>query len=315
MFQKICHRAVVFTCLLTFFVTLFGYLARWVDLAEFVVSLRPVYLGVSLILLIITGLTQQKITMRVMMISVLINGAEIAPYYWPQSKPADHQLTLLFYNVDKIRMPNVGVGEVVTLVQTHQPDIAVLREVGKQPAAALLTALSADYPHTFAYQHEARDGVLILSQHPLGESKIIDLSDWRPAVAVDVHLENGTFHLVSPHPPNPFHAMEERNKQLPALAKYVRDAPRPLVVAGDLNVTMWSGWYKQIERAGVRNVRRGNGILPTWRVPGFGFQVPLIYFPLDHVLVSEGVGVFSAETLVSPGSDHQPLLVRLHINN
>ena len=295
------------------FFTLFGYFARWIDFAEFVVSLRPFYFLMGLGILVLGFQQKHKSIMILAGASLLFNGIEFAPYYIPIPKPENYNLTVLFYNVDKIRIPKVGVDEVVELVEAYDSELVVLREVGIKPAGDLTEHFKINYPYTISYQHADHDGVLILSQHPLSNVEITQLGGGRQVVLADIQLDNKTVHLLAPHPTNALFGIEERNQQLIAIKEYIEDYQAPILVVGDLNVTMWSGWYKQIERAGVRNVRYGNGIMPTWRVPGFGFQVPFIYLPLDHILVSNEFEVYSAEALPSPGSDHQPVIARLNI--
>lgn len=293
--------------------TLFGYLAKWVDLAEFAVSLRPLLCLAGSSLLLPSLLFKQKQNAIIVTLSICINLFEFSPYILPTRSASSTNLSVLFYNVDKYRMTQVDIDEVVDLVRETQPDIAVLREVGIPQAAGLLSAFESQYPHTLAYQHAEVDGFVILSRFPLKNTDIFQLGGGRQVGIADIDIAGQLLHLVAPHPTNALHGIEERNQQLTAIADYVATAPRPLIVVGDLNVTMWSGWYKQIERAGVRNVRVGNGILPTWQIPDSSPLESLVYIPLDHILVSQEIGIFSAKTLPSPGSDHQPLLTQLEI--
>ena len=119
-------------------------------------------------------------------------------------------------------------------------------------------------------------------------------------------IDTKTVHLVAPHPTNLLYSFDERNSQLAAVAAYAQTAP---IIAGDLNVTMWSYWYKQIEQTGLENARRGRGILASWDSP-----IPLVRLPIDHVLVSAEMKVGSAELLPSTGSDHRPLFVTLTLD-
>ncbi|MFT7587030.1 MAG: endonuclease/exonuclease/phosphatase (EEP) superfamily protein YafD [Cellvibrionaceae bacterium] len=311
-------KIILLLCLLGSFgilaATLFGHLARWVDLAEFVVSLRPLLFLTGSLLLLSSFLLKQKQAAIIVTLSLCINLIEFAPYILPSTSAPRTNLSVLFYNVDKIRMQRVSIDEVADLLDQTQPDIAVLREVGVEQAAELISAFESQYPHTLAYQHSEIDGFVILSRFPLKNTEIIQLGGGRQVGIADVEIDGKLLHLVAPHPTNALHGIEERNRQLATIADYVATAPRPLMIVGDLNVTMWSGWYKQIERAGVRNVRIGNGIMPSWKIPGAVFPGTLIYIPLDHILVSKDIGIFSAETLLSPGSDHQPLLARLKVD-
>ncbi|MEM9774191.1 MAG: endonuclease/exonuclease/phosphatase family protein [Chloroflexota bacterium] len=303
-------------CSTLLLLTLSGYFARWFALAEFAVSFRPFYLWVAIPLVAAGLLFKQHDSLLLLLLCIILNGGEILPYYIPETKGKIYTTTILVYNVDKIRMPQVGVAEVATLVDEADADIVVLREVGTQPAKDLLNRFSSDYIYSFSHQHEERDGVLILSRYPISNAKMIDMGTWRPAAVMNLSIEDELVHLVAPHPANPFHEFEERNRYLDGLTSYLEKfgTDSHLIVAGDLNVTMWSSMYKQIEKTGIRNTRLGHGILPTWRVPGFGFEVPFIYFPLDHVLISDEIYIFSTETLPSPGSDHQPILTRLWIS-
>jgi len=83
--------------------------------------------------------------------------------------------------------------------------------------------------------------------------------------------------------------------------------PRPLVLAGDLNTTPFSGVFTRFVRdSGLRDSNLGFGISPTWMR-----KTPWFAIPLDHVLVSDDLLVYDRRLGPACGSDHNPVIVEL----
>ena len=96
-----------------------------------------------------------------------------------------------------------------------------------------------------------------------------------------------------------------RNVQLHSVIELVAQASGEVLLLGDLNASVWGRHYRHFEDAtGLRNARRGKGILPTW--PTF---MPPAMIPIDHVLVSSRIGIADIKTGPRIGSDHLPLIV------
>ncbi|MCD2189857.1 endonuclease/exonuclease/phosphatase family protein [Actinomycetospora soli] len=100
----------------------------------------------------------------------------------------------------------------------------------------------------------------------------------------------------------------EWRRELDRLAGLVADDPRPTVVVGDLNATLEHRALQRVLR-GMRSAaaevgRAREGTWPAQRPRRLGVAI-------DHVLVSDAVGVGSVEVLDVPGSDHRALLARL----
>jgi endonuclease/exonuclease/phosphatase (EEP) superfamily protein YafD len=109
--------------------------------------------------------------------------------------------------------------------------------------------------------------------------------------------------VAHPTPPLDAATVRRRNEHIRALAEFVRDAGRPAVVAGDLNMTMWNRGYSPLEKtAGLHNARAGEGVGPTWpSLWHFGV-------PLDHILATDRVRLRNFRVLPSIGSDHRPIV-------
>ncbi|NET13198.1 MAG: endonuclease/exonuclease/phosphatase family protein, partial [Okeania sp. SIO1H6] len=98
----------------------------------------------------------------------------------------------------------------------------------------------------------------------------------------------------------------------------------PVILAGDLNITMWSPDYHKLEQeTGLRNSRLGFGIIPTW--PARFNNSVLLYIlsrffqiPIDHCLISSEIKVVNVNTRANSGlnlgSDHLPLITDLFIS-
>jgi endonuclease/exonuclease/phosphatase (EEP) superfamily protein YafD len=79
----------------------------------------------------------------------------------------------------------------------------------------------------------------------------------------------------------------------------------PVVVAGDLNMSPWSPFFSRLVKAsGLTDSEPGFGFQPTWPT----YQ-PILYLPLDHVLVSRDVIVADRRTAADVGSDHLPVVI------
>ena len=97
-----------------------------------------------------------------------------------------------------------------------------------------------------------------------------------------------------------------RNLQLDSVADLAARSPRPLIVVGDLNITMWAHHYQRLEEVSrLSNARRGFGIAPTWPAWLYPGRIPI-----DHVLVSEDIAVTDFAAGPNIGSDHLPIVVK-----
>jgi len=105
------------------------------------------------------------------------------------------------------------------------------------------------------------------------------------------------------------------------ISQYLSKINNHIILAGDLNMSMWSPYYRRlINKTGLHNTRKGFGILPSWRIPKTYKQIPnwLAFFlriPIDHCLVSRGFEVRNTSIEIETGSDHLPLIVNLSMHS
>lgn len=90
--------------------------------------------------------------------------------------------------------------------------------------------------------------------------------------------------------------------------------PGAVMIAGDFNAAPWSAAVARV--AAVSGARVVDGLRMTW-TGGVGGQAGRMFvpggLPIDHVLLSPGVGVRGARTLALPGSDHRAVIVEARV--
>ena len=298
------------TALLTL-VSLAGYFGLFNNYLELTSHFKLQYLLVSFCPFFFFLLRRHSLGLGLSLFCLLINLYNIAPWYLPQSLGSTNniqgqKIRVLQSNVDKYHN---DYAKVISLVREEKPDIAVFLEVGKT-GAKKLEVLQDILPYSIAHQEEEVDGTAIYSKLPLENKSVKSLGKGRRSVLADVTIPGNMISMVASHPSmatgKPF--FEERNSQLDAIAVQVKNKKNSLVV-GDLNITMWSPYYKRfVSEAGLRNARRGFGILPTWPT-----YYPLLSIPIDHCLVGEDIKVLKIRTGRQVGSDHLPLITDLLI--
>ncbi|MEG4225211.1 endonuclease/exonuclease/phosphatase family protein [Microcoleus sp. N9_B2] len=292
--------------------SLAGYLGELNLLLELSSHFKLQYLLVGLSTFIFFALVRsKKIWLLVSAFCIIINLAEIVPWYFPAPAFAGanpgQNLRILHSNVLR---SNRRYSEVISLVKAEQPDIAVFVELNSSWAREL-SVLREIFPYSSTQQESERFGSAIYSKLPLNNSSVRAFSNQRKSLLVDVKFQGKIISLILSHPTVPIKQQSfiDRNQQLAAIGEYAAQVKNPLIVVGDFNTTMWSPFYKNMVKTGnLRNARSGFGILPTW--PTF---MPLAYIPIDHFLVSKEIGVLKIRTGRNVGSDHLPLITDLVI--
>ena len=233
--------------------------------------------------------------------------ARVVPWYFgAEASPADPARSWVRLFVSNVYSGNRHPRRLLALVRQEDPDVVGLIEVDSWWLRRL-GPLREAYPYHYEVPDEHFAGLALYSRVPIGEVHSLSLPGERaaPAIAATLMAPGGDVELVLAHPMSPVGAefIAQRNDQVAALARHARAAQRPLVLAGDLNLTMWNAAYRPLEDvARLRNARQGHGIEPTW--PALG----PIGVPIDHVLGSPGVQLRNFRVLPGIGSDHFPVI-------
>lgn len=300
-------------------VTLFALTSHiaWNPYLELTAHFKLQYLVICLLLLIPLLFSYAKPWLFISFVCIAIQLVEILPWYIPPAWIGTSNSPNLRVLLSNVYVRNQQYEDVLALVKQENPDIAIFQEVDATWATQL-QPLKSSYPYTF----EEPDTTLY-SRSPLNDVSVFGVAVKR-SIAVSLRVNNQDIRLVATHPlpPAPWLA-KLRNEQLNQIAHYIKQQRSPIILIGDLNVTLWSPYYKKlIQETGLKNSRQGFGILPTWPAPTqyasthpiLAFFKPLLWIPLDHCLISPNIKVTNIRTGRSIQSDHLPLIIDLLIS-
>jgi endonuclease/exonuclease/phosphatase (EEP) superfamily protein YafD len=287
-------------------VTSFDFVHRYIELYS---HFRLQYFAASLLLLIVFIVLQSPMYAVLLLVAMAFNASYVLPWYFGATRVENGStIRLLHANV---YAGNDQYERLFELIEAEQPDVIFLQEVSPQWRDATLR-LHADYPYNYVEAREGSFGIAMYSRVALDSVAHVDSPPLGyPTIVATMTVNDEALTLINTHPTIPMSRLqyEARNEQLMSIAALANQAAGAVVLTGDLNASVWSHSYRKLEAStGLRNTRHGFGILPTW--PTF---LPFAMIPIDHALVSDGIGVVETRTGARIGSDHQPLIVEIAV--
>lgn len=297
--------------------TLLALLGRRSWLLELFTHYRPYYL-LALLLAAALLLPMRRRLAVLAALLALLNLLWVAPYLAGfgvsvlRAEAAGDPLRIIALN---LWYRNDQHQRVLDYLRSRDADVLVLSELTPAWRVAL-APLEAGYPHREIIPRQGSQGIGVYSRVPLGALERSSLG-FRGSnnVLLDLELPGGTLALYAVHLAAPMSARKAagRNAQLAQLAARVaaRDAGDPALlgqlVIGDLNITPFSPWFRDLLAAGgLGDVARRRGLLLTWPA---SWTPPLI--GIDHALATPATPVISLHTGPRVGSDHLPLELTL----
>lgn len=284
----------------------------WIRVFDFV-RIQGFFL--ALILLLIAPLFMGALTavdyamLGIILICLGIQCFYLYPYTtWHKKEVAEFEpnksQTRFKLMLSNVLMKNDRYSALLDLVKVQQPDVLVCMETNQQWHKSL-QQLSPDYPHQISQPNERMYGMHVFSKFPLNDVQVNHLvQDFVPSVHVCIDIDGHEVlaHFMHPAPPSPSENEEstERDAELLALARKLKDMTEPLLMAGDLNDVPWSKPLRAFKRiSGLHDVRVGRCFLNT-----FHASIPLLRWPLDHVFVSRHFQLVKLQRHKLTGSDH-----------
>ncbi|WP_425469293.1 endonuclease/exonuclease/phosphatase family protein [Pseudoalteromonas neustonica] len=249
-------------------------------------------------------------------IIVSVQGWWIFPYTWcaahevkSAQSNAQHSIRIMSANV---LMSNHNSDALLKLVDKHQPDLLITLE-SDDWWQQKLSVLKKDYPHTIDCPKDNRYGMHLFSKYKIKQAQICELVESDvPSIHILFVNDEGLEiqgHFIHPAPPSPTEedSSRPRDSELIMVAKALKDATRPVIVAGDLNDVAWSRSTRLfMQVSGLLDPRKGRGFFNTFHASYFFMR-----WPLDHLFHSTGFTVKRIKRLAKYGSDHFALLTEL----
>ncbi|ESQ77957.1 endonuclease/exonuclease/phosphatase family protein [Asticcacaulis sp. YBE204] len=155
----------------------------------------------------------------------------------------------------------------------------------------------------YPYRHEAprRDnfGMAIYATAPFTAQTVLVGDLQLPLMRV----EFDDYVLLAAHPIPPISGRYnlENRLYLQTLADLAQNSPKPIIIAGDLNATLWSASLKPLTGKGLNRVSTPLGWAYSWPV-----HMPPLAIQIDHIFAKDIV-YGELEVLKDIGSDHFPV--------
>jgi len=283
-------------------VTSFDFAHRNIELFS---HFRLQYLAASLLLLTAFAVFRSPAFVLLLLVTAVFNAIYVLPWYFGgMAVEGDTTLKLLHANV---LSSNDEYERMFELIETEQPDVIFLQEISENWRNAT-ARLHKDYPYYHVEPREGNFGIAMFSRISLDSVTHVDSPPLSyPTIVATMTVNGEALTLINTHPMIPLTRSfyEARNEQIQSIADLVKQSQGAVILTGDFNTTVWTHPYRELEEStGLRNSRQGIGILPTW--PTF---MPFAMIAIDHVLVSDEIGVVETRTGPRIGSDHLPLIV------
>ncbi len=196
-------------------------------------------------------------------------------------------------------------------IAKEDPEIVLLIEVTPENIKQLKPVIrNFPYHIEFAPVGTLNIGVIFLSKFPVlnyQTQQMSDLGNVLLEAILDINQKKVAFYAL--HYRNPTYVQEFsiRKEQFLRLAGEVADKPVPVIVAGDFNATPYSPIFRKLLKiSGLKDSREGFGWQPSWPT-----SFPLLWIPIDHILISPEIQVHKRATGSYIGSDHYPIFAEL----
>lgn len=297
---------------------LVGYTGSWYWFAELFSHFFIQYWVASLLAIIVLLWAGDKRWGAASVALLFVLSFTLAPYYLHahtvEASAGKPNLRLFQFNAAQ------NPARVFDWLEQHagQVDVVILLEANSDFQAGI-DRIKAQFPYALTQLQDGPFGIALLSKYPLADTEVLDLvGEAFPALAATVAVPGWAtpLQVYAIHPPPPVSSdlAELRNQYMKKLAAMAAArGSAPIIVAGDLNVTPWSPWFRDFIRTSqMHDSQRGLGLLATWPAATAQYS-SFLGIPIDACLHSDKLQVATRALGPEIDSDHLPVITELRL--
>jgi endonuclease/exonuclease/phosphatase (EEP) superfamily protein YafD len=273
-------------------------------------NFRVQYMGLFAVCVVALTIARWRKTALLALVGVAYTTATMASYF-PQrplgqelGREPEARFRLVTFNT---WFRNEDLRPFAHYLQVSDADVVVLQEVDVTRLDELAQLMPA-YPYR-TVTPEVRRVLAIFSRWPIEPEHMHLPNEITRMSHVNVAWQGTRIAVFGAHLSWP---LGERNAwaraaELRMLAARARAEAGPVIVAGDFNLTPWSGYFERfVADSGLSDCAIGQGLLATW--PS---QVLPVRIRIDHCFASRHWRVNSVKVGPNLGSDHFPVIADL----
>lgn len=301
----------------------------WIELLRYVPY--PAWLAPALVVFLASWALGWRWRAAAALSPLLVAGVVMGPV-WGHADNGSGRLRLMTYNIKSfLAEEQVGGFDLLGLeIAQHDADVIVMQDADEftQHDAKLPAPLETAFK---GRQVIKRGEYMIASRVPLRDCSAPKMPGKRHphhylrcVITVDGReIDLVTAHLFSPRSglnaarhdrlaglDEWEHNLDVRRRQVESIAQDLARQPRPLILAGDLNLPEASPLLRRLLDTGLRDAFSSAG--RGWGFThGHSLRPYISFLRIDHVLVSPDIGVREAFTGGREGSAHRPVVADL----
>lgn len=293
-----------FAILIYSFLLFFSFFSEGKAYFELIIALTPYLIALNLFILIFF-FSKKRISTLFLLISTLILISRFLTFSFltpsglliPPVTASEGQNIIKMAFLNKL-YSNTNYLEIDKKVKDLDLDFIGFSEFKTIDKDYILSL--SEYPYVFSAQSRDNSTLAFFSKYPTVINS--DAPDLGFCLSVKMEINEKLYSVFIIHPVPPINDdwVEERNRQLEALASYIQSLPNQnTILMGDFNLTPWSQFYQKISAnlSFLQDSAQGKGIYFTWNSGLIGTQIDHIFVP-----VSSKVHAFNSVNIA--GSDH-----------